>query len=113
MKKITSLGVLILCLAIGCAALTPAVIGGVGLAVNSITTARDLLSTLDKFYNSLVEKKTMPALREQATKALAIADSAAVTLRSAAAGGVVTDTQLNVAAGQVAGAQAILKEMAK
>jgi hypothetical protein len=102
-------GIISLGLFLGCAGvgqLTPA---AATTASNAVTVAQGLLHSLDAFYGDLVTLKTAPDYRADATKALAIADVAADSLRQIINGGPATDAQLNVAAGQVAGAQAILK----
>jgi hypothetical protein len=85
---------------------TPA---GAEQANNAVSIATGLLRTLDSFYGGLLALKLVPDYTQQATQALSIADVAAAALRAIIAGTTVTDVQLNVIAGQVAGAQAILE----
>ena len=92
----------------GCAGpgqLTPA---GVRLVNGAIATAVGLLRSLDGFYGDLVELKMVPDHRVQATRALSIADVAAAALKEIVNGKPADDAALNVAAGQVDGARAIL-----
>lgn len=77
-------------------------------AIGAVSVAQGLLHSLDTFYDDLVALKMAPDYRVDATKALSIADAAAAALRGVIAGASVTDAQLNVVAGQVAGAKAIL-----
>ena len=67
------------------------------------------MHVLDKTYGDLLKLKLVPDYTVEATRALAIADAAAVVLRGVIAGATVTDEQLNIAAGQVDGARAILQ----
>lgn len=81
---------------------------GAEIATNAVTVAQGLLHALDGFYGDLLTLKIIPDYTNQATRALSIADQAAAVLKAAIAGATVTDEQLNVAAGQVDGAMAIL-----
>lgn len=84
---------------------------GAQIANSAVTVAQGLLHSLDTFYDDLVSLKAVPDYTTEATRALSIADSAAAVLRAAIAKATVTDEQLNVAAGQVSGAQAMLEQM--
>ena len=81
------------------------------MATNAVTVATGLLHVLDGFYGDLLDLKLVPVdYTIEATRALSIADAAAAVLKSRLSPGpTVTDEQLNVAAGQVDGARAILK----
>jgi hypothetical protein len=101
---------LVVCLIAGCAGVGKFTPQGGAQASNAVAIAQGLLWTLDSFYGGLVALKLIPDYTQAATQALAIADAAAVALRAIIAGATVTDEQLNVIAGQVAGAGAILKQ---
>ena len=92
----------------GCASVGKFTPQGAATASNAVSVAQGLLHSLDSFYGDLVKLKMAPDYRNQATRALAMADQAAVVLRGVIAGATVTDGQLNIAAGQVDGAKAIL-----
>jgi hypothetical protein len=96
----------------GCASLGP-VVNGATMTINAAQTAKTLLTKLDVIYDNLFEAKTVPAKIQQATQALSIADSAAQQLRQVAAGKNITDENINVLAGQVAGAWALSNQMGK
>ncbi len=96
-------------LIVGCASVGKFTPQAASVATGAITTAQGLLHSLDSFYGDLVKLKIFPDYTTQATRALAMADQAAMILRAAIAGATVTDEQLNVAAGQVDGARAILR----
>lgn len=86
---------------------------GAAIATNAVTVAQGLLHALDGFYGDLLGLKVIPDHTVTATRALSIADMAAATLKSAIAGATVTDEELNIAAGQVDGANAILHEIVR
>lgn len=92
----------------GCASLGTFTPKGSAVASQAVTVAQGLLHALDGFYGDLLGLKLVPDYTKQATRALSIADQAAVVLRGVIAGATVTEEQLNVAAGQVDGAKAIL-----
>ena len=92
----------------GCASVGKFSTQGAATASNAVTVAQGLLHSLDGFYGDLLKLKLVPDYTQQATRALAMADQAAVTLRGVIAGATVTDTQMNVIAGQVDGAKALL-----
>jgi hypothetical protein len=96
----------------GCASLGPALTTAMGVA-NAVSVASGGISTLDEIYDRLVEAKAVPEKQQVATLGIAIADSAAKTLRSVKVGAIVTDEVLNVAMGQVEGAKTILTQMSK
>ncbi len=100
--------VMIACLVPGCAGLGKFTPQGAALANNAVTVATGLLHALDGFYGDLLDLKLVPDFTTDATRALSIADTAAVVLRQIIAGATVTDEQLNLAAGQVDAAKAIL-----
>ena len=79
-------------------------------ATNAVNVATGLLHVLDGFYGDLLALKAVPGgFRTEATRALSIADAAAAILKDVIAGATVTDEQLNLVAGQVDGARAILR----
>lgn len=92
----------------GCASVGKFTSQGAATAGNAVTVAQGLLHGLDGFYGDLLALKLVPDHTTEATRALAIADTAAAVLRMVIAGATVTDAQMNVAAGQVDGARAIL-----
>lgn len=94
----------------GCAGVGKFTPQGAALANNAVTVAQGLLHALDGFYGDLQTMQLVPDYTREATQALSIADLAALALRQVIDGATVTDAQLNVAAGQVAGAEAILKQ---
>jgi hypothetical protein len=99
----------------GCAGLGKFTSQGAAVATNAVSVATGLLHVLDGFYGGLLDPKLAPDYTVEATRALSIADAAAAVLneiiRKNTAGEpvTITDEQLNVIAGQVAGAQAILQ----
>src|SRR5574343_118086 len=78
-------------------------------AIGAVSVAQGLLHSLDTFYNDLVIMQLLPDHRQEATKALAMADQAAEKLRKILGGLAVSDLDLNVLAGQVSGSKAILQ----
>lgn len=108
-KQGVCIGILCTILFYGCASVGTFTPKGAEKANNAVTVATGLLHALDGFYGNLVDLKMMPDYTTQATRALSIADIAAVTLRQIIAGATVTQEQLNVAAGQVDGARAVLQ----
>jgi hypothetical protein len=98
----------VVCFCLGCSGVGQFTPPAVTVANNAITVAQGLLHSLDSFYGDLITLKTAPDYRQTATKALAIADVAAASLRQIINGASATDAQLNIVAGQVAGAKAIL-----
>ena len=76
-------------------------------ATQAVTVAQGLLHALDGFYGDLLKLKIVPDYTVHATRALAMADSAAAQLRAVIAGATVTDAELNVLAGKVDGAEAV------
>jgi hypothetical protein len=118
MKTIAILGVVALGAGLGLGAMTAGCAGvgqftpqGAAVANNAVSVAQGLLSALDSFYADLLNLKLVPDYQVEATRALAVADTAAGVLRQVITGATVTDTQLNVAAGQVYGARAMLGVM--
>ena len=108
----TKLLVIILALCfLGCAGVGKFTPQGAVQATNAVTVASGLLHVLDGFYGDLLNLKLVPGgFTTEATRALSIADAAAAFLKGVIAGNVVaTDEQINIAAGQVTGAEAILK----
>jgi hypothetical protein len=99
----------------GCAGIGKFTPKGAQIATKAVTVAQGLLHALDGFYSDLLTLKVVPDYNVQAVRALSMADMAAATLRAVIAGATVTDEQLNIAAGQVDGAKAILtlKEQTK
>ena len=97
-------------LAYGCTSVGKFTPTGAKIATNAVTVATGFLHALDGFYGDLLTMKAAPDYTVQATRALSIADQAAVVLKAVIAGATVTDEQLNVAAGQVDGARAILRQ---
>lgn len=93
----------------GCAGVGQFTPQGAAVAANAVSVATGLLHVLDGFYGGLLDLKLTPDYSVEATRALSIADAAASFLKQVIAGATVTDEQLNVAAGQVTGAKAILK----
>lgn len=77
---------------------------------NAVAQAKGLLWNLDLFYSDLVALKAIPDKTTKATQALAVADAAAAAIDRIVKGSPATDIELNVIAGQVAGAKAILQE---
>jgi hypothetical protein len=86
---------------------------GAVIAHNAVTVAQGFLSALNGFYGDLLNLQMVPDYTVPATQALSIADVAAVSLHAIIDAGTATQQQLNVAAGQVVGAQAILKQIKK
>jgi hypothetical protein len=111
MKKIFCL-ILVCCLC-GCAGFGQLKPESAIKANNAVATATGLLHVLNGFYGDLVTLKMAPDYQVEATRALSIADAAAKSLNDIIAGSVVTDAQMNVVAGQVSGAQAILQTAKK
>lgn len=97
----------------GCASLGKFTPQGAAIANNAVNVAHGLLSALDGFYVDLLGLKMVPDYTNEATRALTMADTAAVVLRQIIAGATVTDDQLNLVAGQVDGARAILNQAGK
>jgi hypothetical protein len=98
----------------GCAGVGTFTPKGAEVATNAVSVATGLLHVLDGFYGGLLDLKQAPDYTIEVTRALSIADAAAAVLkevvRKNTAGEPVTITneQLNVVAGQVDGAKAIL-----
>jgi hypothetical protein len=88
---------------------------GAAVTTNAVSVAAGLLHVLDGFYGDLLNLELAPDYTTEATRALSIADAAAAVLKEVIRQNTVgdpvtiTDEQLNVAAGQVDGARAILK----
>jgi len=95
----------------GCASVGKFTPEGAQVATGAVSVATGLLKGLDGFHGDLLTLKLVPDYRVQATRALSMADDAAKTLRAVIAGGTATDQQLNIAAGQVDGARAILNKV--
>jgi hypothetical protein len=95
----------------GCAGVGTFTPQGATQATNAVSVATGLLHVLDGFYGDLLNLKLVPGgFTTEATRALSIADAAAAFLKEVIAKNTVaTDAQLNIAAGQVDGAKAILK----
>lgn len=102
--------VLIAMIVVGCASVGKFTPQGAVVANNAVTVATGLLHVLDGFYGDLLALKVVPGgFSAEATRALSIADAAAAILKSVIAEATITDEQLNIAAGQVDGARAILR----
>ena len=100
-----------LSLALSCASpgkFTPA---GATIATGAVNVATGLLHALDGFYGDLLTMKLVPDYTAQATRALTLADTAAPVLKKIIAGQTVTNEELNLVAGKVDGAKAILRGM--
>lgn len=95
----------------GCASFGTFTPKGASIANNAVTVATGLLHALDGFYGDLLGLKMVPDYTTEATRALTLADTAAVMLRQIIAGATVTDDQLNLVAGQVDGAKAVTDKM--
>ena len=95
----------------GCASLGTFTPKGAAIANNAVTVATGLLKALDGFYGNLLALKEVPDYTTQATRALSLADVAAAGLRAVIAGATADDAKLNLLAGQVDGAKAMLAEM--
>lgn len=94
---------------VSCASMGKFTPEGAAIATNVVNVATGLLHSLDNFYDDLLTLKMVPDYQTTATRALSMADAAAVTLKKAIAGATVTDKELNIAAGMVDGSRAILK----
>jgi hypothetical protein len=99
----------------GCAGVGKFTSQGATVATNAVSVATGLLHVLDGFYGDLLNLELAPDYTTEATRALSIADAAAAVLKevvrknTAGEPVTITDEQLNVAAGQVDGARAILQ----
>ena len=88
---------------------------GAAVTTNAVAVATGLLHVLDGFYDDLLNLELAPDYTTETTRALSIADAAAAVLKEVirkntiGESGTITDEQLNIAAGQVDGAKAILK----
>ena len=98
--------------AYGCASVGKFTPQGAVVANNAVTVATGLLHVLDGFYGNLLTLQAVPGgFTTEATRALSIADAAAIVLRSAISGTAVSQEQLNVAAGQVEGSRLMMKSI--
>jgi hypothetical protein len=100
-------------LVVGCTGVCKFTPSGEAIATNSVTVAQGLLHALDGFYGDMLTLKLASDYTTEATRALSITDAAAAALKQIIAGASVTDEQLNVVAGQVSGAQAIINQVTK
>jgi len=118
MRALIEIKIFVIILALcfmGCAGIGQFTPKGAEQATNAVSVATGLLHILDGFYGDLLNLELAPDYTTEATRALSIADAAAAVLKEVirkntlGESETITDEQLNVAAGQVDGARAILK----